>query len=97
MLTHIVLFKFKPKTSEPEIERVTENLRELPGKIAEIKEFRLGPDIIRSQRSYDMGLIAGFTDIDALQRYQVHPDHQKVVATLQTITDSIVAVDFLEP
>ena len=48
--------------------------------IEEIREFRFGTDVIRSERSYDFGLVSSFEDLDALQRYQVHPDHQKVVA-----------------
>ena len=30
----------------------------------------------------------------ALQRYQVHPEHQKVVAHVKKISSNVVAVDF---
>lgn len=94
MLTHIVLFKFKAEASEAQINSLCRGLQGLPEKIAEIGELRCGRDVIRSERSYDLGLITTFADRDALQRYQVHPDHQQVVAQVREIAASVVAVDF---
>lgn len=96
MLTHVVFFKFNPGTSELDIRHAEEALKKLPSLIEEIKEFRVGRDIIRSERSYDLALVSAFEDLPAMQRYQVHPEHQKVVAFVKTLTSSIVAVDFLE-
>ena len=56
MLTHIVLFKFKPETSQDQIDQLTVGLGTLPAQISEIKEFRVGRDVVRSERSYDLGL-----------------------------------------
>ena len=94
MITHLVFFKFKPETNSAEIQQLADGLGGLPQKIEEIREFRFGPDMIRSERSYDFGLVSSFDDLDALQRYQVHPDHQKVVAHVKAISSSVVAVDF---
>ena len=94
MITHLVLFKFKPETTEAEIQQLAEGLGRLPQKIEEIREFRFGTDVIHSERSYDFGLVSSFDDLDALQRYQVHPEHQKVVAHVKVIASDIVAVDF---
>jgi len=94
MLTHIVLFKFKPETTEAEIQRLAEGLGGLPHVIEDIREFRFGTDVLRTERSYDLGLVSSFDDRDALQRYQVHPEHQKVVAQVKAIASSVVAVDF---
>jgi hypothetical protein len=94
MITHLVLFKFKPETTEAEIQQLVEGLGGLPEKIEEIREFRFGKDVIHSERSYDLGLISSFDDLDALQVYQVHPEHQKVVAHVKTIASGVVAVDF---
>ncbi len=96
MLTHVVFFKFNPRTSDTDIQHVKEALQTLPAAISEIREFRVGRDIVRSDRSYDLALVSSFEDLDAMQRYQVHPEHQKVVAYVKTITSSIIAVDFLE-
>ena len=94
MITHVVLFKFKPETTDAEVQQLAEGLGNLPQQIEEIREFRFGSDVIRSERSYDFGLVSSFDDLDALQRYQVHPDHQKVVAQVKAITSGVVAVDF---
>ena len=94
MITHLVLFKFKAETSNAEIQQLAEGLGALPQTIEEIREFRFGSDVIHSERSYDFGLVSSFDDLDALQRYQVHPEHQKVVAHVKAITSAVVAVDF---
>jgi hypothetical protein len=94
MITHVVFFKFKPETSPAEIQQLAEGLGGLPEQIEEIREYRFGADIIHSERSYDFCLVSSFDDLDALQRYQVHPEHQKVVAHVKQISSSVVAVDF---
>lgn len=94
MLKHVVLFKFKPETSEAQIEQLAAGLGALPGIVEEIREFVFGRDIIRSERSYDFGLVSLFDNRAALDRYQVHPEHQKVVAHVKQICSGVVAVDF---
>ena len=94
MITHVVFFKFKPGTTPAEIEQLANGLGGLPQQIDEIHEFRFGPDAIRSERSYNFGLVSSFDDLAALQRYQVHPEHQKVVAHVKAISSSVIAVDF---
>lgn len=96
MLTHVVLFKFKPETTAAEIQQLAEGLGGLPHVIEEIREFRFGTDVIHSERSYDLGLVSSFDDLDAMKRYQVHPEHQKVIAIVKAITASVVAVDFAD-
>ena len=94
MITHLVFFKFKPETTNTEIQQLAEGLGRLPEFIEEIQEFRFGADVIRSERSYDFALVSSFEDLEAMQRYQVHPEHQKVIAHVKVITSSVVAVDF---
>ena len=94
MITHVVLFKFKSETTAAEIQNLAEGLGGLPQLIDEIREFRFGADVIQSERSYDLGLVSSFEDLDALQRYQVHPEHQLVVAHVKAISSGVVAVDF---
>jgi len=94
MITHVVFFKFKPETTPVEIQQLADGLGGLPQLIEEIREFRFGADVLHSERSYDFGLVSSFDDLEALQRYQVHPEHQKVVAHVKAIASSVVAVDF---
>ena len=99
MLTHIVLFKFKPETTAEQAARLEAGLKGLPAlisDISDIREFRVGRDVVRSERSYDLGLVSAFADLAALQRYQVHPAHQEVVSLVKALCSGVVAVDFAE-
>ncbi len=96
MLTHVVLFKFKTETAAAQMAQLEAGLKGLPDVIAEIREFRVGRDIVRSERSYDLALISAFDDLAAMQRYQVHPAHQEVVTLVKTICSGVIAVDFTE-
>ncbi|ORJ62176.1 hypothetical protein B5V00_05360 [Geothermobacter hydrogeniphilus] len=94
MLKHLVFFKFKETTGPADIERLAEGLGKLPEKIELIREFVFGRDIIHSDRSYDFALVSMFDDLEAMRAYQVHPDHQRVVAHVKEICSSVIAVDF---
>jgi hypothetical protein len=94
MLRHVVIFKFKKEAAETDKAEVEKDLRALPGIISEIKGFELGRDIVHSERSYDLGLVSAFENLDAMQKYQVHPAHQAVVVKLKKICASLLAVDF---
>lgn len=94
MLKHVVFFKFKPEVKEPDIVELEKGLAALPGAIPEIQECVFGRDVIHSERSYDFALVSGFADLKAMERYQQHPDHLRVVAVVKRISSSILAVDF---
>ena len=94
MLKHVVFLKFKEGITEAEISGLEKGLSALPAKIPEIKGFQFGRDVVRSERSYDLALISDFEDLEAMKRYQVHPDHVPVVAMVRSISASILAVDF---
>lgn len=94
MLKHVVFVKFKKDVPESAIAEIEKGLGELPDIIPEIMEFQFGRDVLRSERSYDFALVSEFENLEALQRYQVHPAHQKVVAKLKEVWDSRFVVDF---
>jgi Stress responsive A/B Barrel Domain len=94
MIRHVVFFKFRPETSEHNRKEALNELRALPDKIDEIRDFEVGEDIMGSARAWDAALIATFDDLEALQKYQRHDDHLPVVIKLQTLCDSIGSVDY---
>jgi len=94
MINHIVLIKFKPGVKQSEIEDLEKHMDDLPNSITEIHSYEFGRDVVRSERSYDFGLIALFANTQALSRYQVHPDHLVVVEKLKSICHSMITVDF---
>ena len=95
MLKHIVLIKFKKDAPEEDIQDLENLLEELPNKILEIHSFEFGRDIIHSDRSYDFAFVSLFANIESLQRYQVHPEHQTLLKKMQSISASVFSVDFM--
>lgn len=93
MLTHVVMFKLKDR-SESSMHEARNQLETLAGNIPELQSIEVGTDMIRSERSFDLVLIARFADKAALQAYQVHPVHVPVLAYMREASESIVAVDF---
>ena len=93
MLIHIVSFKYKAEIDEPrriEHQRLLRTLADIDGVI----DLNAGPDVVRSQRSYDAGLVVTFRDRSALDRYATNPRHVPIAQVGAGLCDSIVSVDF---
>ena len=93
MITHIVLFKLKDR-SQQSIARTAQVLKDMEGKIEELKFLEVGVDIIHSERSYDIALVTKFESMDGLNAYQVHPVHKKVIEHMAEVRESSVSVDY---
>lgn len=93
MITHIVFFKLKDNRPE-QVEVTAKILRDMEGKIEQLRSIEVGVDILHSERSYDIALITKFDSMADLDAYQVHPVHQKVIEHMSTVRESSVAVDF---
>lgn len=94
MITHIVLFKLKDRSPES-VERTAQVLRNLEGKIDELLSIEVGTDVLHSERSFDIALTTTFADLDALQAYQVHPEHKKVIEHMNEVREALVSVDYV--
>lgn len=92
-LTHIVMVKLKDPTPE-NIDEAVEKIRSMEGKIDVLKSLEVGRDIVRSERSYDLALIAKFEDRAGLEIYNTHPVHQPILAYLRERMSTATAVDF---
>ena len=94
MLTHIVIWKYKPEVSEDERREHVERLRRLDGLIPEIRSFAVGRDVLKLPRSYHTGLVAAFEDRAGLEAYDAHPEHRAVAQLGRTIGEHVASVDF---
>lgn len=94
MIQHIVLLKFKPEVPDAAIDDIEARMNALPNTIVEIQSYEFGRDIVGSKRSYDFALVSLFANLEALGRYQKHPDHLKLLEKIKTICDSVITVDF---
>ena len=97
MIHHLVILKFKSGIDNEQIEALEAMLDELPNKIIEIHLYEFGRDLVKTDRSYDFGLSALFANLEALERYQKHPEHQKVLEKIKTLCDDVKIVDFADP
>jgi len=93
MITHVVLAKLKDQSPQ-NIEATQALLRSLNGRIPSLRHLEIGKDIVRSERAYDIALIAKFDDLDGLRAYQTHPVHVPVSNRLRELAISIVVVDY---
>jgi len=94
MLTHIVVWKYKPETELAVREDHVAQLRRLSEVIHEVESLSVGSDVLGLPRSYDTGLVATFRDRAALDAYTVHPDHEKVASLGRSISQHVASVDF---
>ena len=94
MLTHIVVWKYKPEVTEEQRREHVERLRRLDGLIPEIQSFAVGADVLGLPRSYHTGLVAVFQDRAGLDAYDAHPEHQAVAQLGRTVSEHVASVDF---
>ena len=98
MINHIVLFKIKDYPIEKKT-AVTDELKimleELKGKIDVIRflEVKLNHEIV--SKNYELVLFSHFDSFEDLEKYRIHPEHQKVVKRVAEITDSRAAIDYI--
>ena len=93
MITHVVLFRLKDR-SDVSVEMAKKVLEGLSGRVPVLRHLEIGVDIIKSERSYDIALIAKFDSLEDLEAYQNHPFHLEVAGYMATVRDSAVAVDY---
>ena len=94
MLIHVVCWKYRSSVDEAAKVEHRRRLRGLMSEVPGIERLDVGADVLRLDRSYDTGLVAEFADLQALEAYNIHPNHQKVVAIGREIAETVMSVDF---
>jgi hypothetical protein len=98
MITHVVCWKVVEEAdgrTRPEIlQKMKEDLEALAGTIPELESISVGINAKEAEAASDVVLLSTFADWDALERYQVHPAHQEVVAFVKTVVTERRVVDF---
>jgi hypothetical protein len=93
LVKHIVMFRLIDRTPES-VGRAAAVLRGLAGKVPTLRRLEVGADVLRSDRSWDIALVAAFDSLADLEAYQVHPEHQTVVRYMNSVRESVASVDF---
>lgn len=94
MFTHIVLFKLKEATTE-NLKFVEKTLLSMNGMIKELKQLEVGVDVIKSDRSYDVGIITRFDNKEDYLSYDVNEFHvEKVKKVIGPYMEGSKTLDF---
>ncbi|MGD9702959.1 MAG: Dabb family protein [Acidimicrobiia bacterium] len=81
MITHVVMFRWRPEMPSGQQERIVAALSSLPDAIDSIRSYALGPDVGASgAANFDFAISATFDDIDGWRAYDTHPEHDRVRA-----------------
>jgi Stress responsive A/B Barrel Domain len=99
MIKHIVFFGLADEaegmTKAELAVKIKEELESLKNLIPEIIKIEVGincPDAPKT--NHDIALYSEFEDLAALDRYQVHPEHQRVAGFISKVRTSRAAVDY---
>jgi len=98
MIKHIVMWKLKEAveglTKKEIAEKIKRDAEALTDKIEEIRDFEVGINLNPSEAAYDVSLYATFDSMEALDKYQNHPEHVKVAEFIGKVRESRVVVDY---
>lgn len=98
MIKHIVMWKFKENalnnTREENIDEFVTRLEGLVGVIDEIVSLTAKKNILPGETASDLVLLSEFASLEDLEKYNSHPEHQKVLAFGKEVICERRAVDF---
>jgi hypothetical protein len=97
MIRHIVSWKLISEDAEGKesgFDTIRTALEALPELIPEIRALQVGRNIAYLDSNWDVVLVADYDSLDALEAYQVHPDHQAAAAIIRPLVAQRSNVDF---
>jgi hypothetical protein len=98
MIKHIVLWKLKDfaegATKQQNALKVKAMLEDMRGKIPEMLKLEVGLNFEVSDSACDISLYSEFTSLEALDAYQIHPEHIKVKNFLPLVRIERRVVDY---
>lgn len=98
MIKHIVMWTLKDSAEGADkaanAAKMKSLLEALPGLIPLIRELEVSTDVFAAAPACDIILYTTFDSRADLDAYQVHPEHQKVVAFVKQVVASRSMVDY---
>ena len=88
MLRHVALFRFKPETTDEQVEAAIVALSALPDQIDVLRKFRFGSDAGITEGAWDFAVVAVFDNADDYAAYRDDPAH---VAMVQNYLAPLIA------
>lgn len=95
MITHIVLFKFKPENKDENLREARRRLEAMVSKVPSLRALEVGAHGAQATaRTCDLALVTRFDDWAGLEAYAVHPFHEVVKTFLSGVIEASHVVDF---
>ena len=95
MIRHIVFFKMKDSAGEAKTQKLAKELEALKEQTDGLmQDCVVAFDVVHSENSYDMVLNSLFDNLADLDKYRVHPEHQKVVDMIKKVCSSTAKIDY---
>ncbi|MFZ8933399.1 MAG: Dabb family protein [Bacteriovoracaceae bacterium] len=92
MIDHLVLLKIKDTNA---IATIVNELKQLQSKISEIKSLSVGENFCDRNKGFQVGLRVTFDSQEDLDKYQIHPEHQRVLNNfIKPHLEDVIAVDY---
>ncbi len=93
---HVVMFKYKPGTTEEQIRAVTDAFRELKNRIPGIVSFEYGSNNSPEglSRGFTHVYVVTFEDANARDTYLPHPAHQQFGEVVGPRLEDVFVVDY---
>lgn len=80
MICHVVLIRLRAGISKERTHQFLSEAENTLGPIPGVKDLRIGQGLgIKDERDFPLCLVMNFSDEDALEGYQVHPEHLRFV------------------
>src|ERR1700730_16875573 len=86
---HVFAFRWKPGTSQAQMDRAAKEIAAFQGVIPGLLQTHVGPNISPRGKGYTFGGIMQFKDKASLDAYVQHPAHQKLLTWLLPLIDPI--------
>ena len=92
---HTVLFSFREGTDEAVVQEAIASLNRLPQLISEVQNWEIAEDMGKRESSLRFALLATFADMDALERYLKHPEHEGAVTRAAPYLSQVAEHDYV--
>lgn len=96
-IRHIVMWKLNGETDAERDEQAVYlkfELEKLTASIPEIESLTVHRNCAFHDVNYDLVLVSEFANVQALETYIAHPDHQAVVGEVRARVSERAAIDF---
>lgn len=98
MIKHIVPWKLKDhvegRSKAESAAMLKRELESMVGRIPGLRSCEVGINFNPGQDAFDLSLYSEFATKQDLEAYQVHPEHQRVIALLRPRRDERIVVDY---